>query len=88
MFAVLFAAVTAIAAPHNGDEFMLRQPDGSHVRVLVWGDEFYQTVENPDGYTLICDAVGWICYAGLSADGKEYVATGVCYTGQSRALGA
>jgi len=76
---------TAIAAPHDGEEFMLRQPDGSEVLVLVWGDEFYQTVESPDGYTLIRDEDGWITYASLSADGNEYVSTGVRYTNSSRA---
>jgi len=90
-----FAAVAALAfvfaanaAPHNGEEFLLRQPDGSLVRTLVWGDEFYQDVESPDGYTLVRGEDGWICYAELSADGSEYVSTGVRYTGGSRAPGA
>ncbi|MCL2218273.1 MAG: M6 family metalloprotease domain-containing protein [Chitinispirillia bacterium] len=83
---VLLAVNFATAAPHDGEEFALRQPDGSEVRVLVWGDEFYQTVESPDGYTLVRDADGWITYAQLSADGSEYVSTGVRYTGpQTRA---
>jgi M6 family metalloprotease-like protein len=55
--------------------------------VIVWGDEFYQDVESPDGYTLIRDSDGWICYAELSADGNEYVSTGVRYTSSSRAPG-
>jgi hypothetical protein len=75
----------AYAAPHNGEEFLLSQPDGSLVRTLIWGDEFYQDVESPDGYTLVRDKDGWICYAELSADGSEYVSTGVRYTGGSRA---
>jgi len=81
-----FAFVFAVhAAPHNGEEFSLSQPDGSSVRVVVWGDEFYQDVESPDGYTLVRDKDGWICYAELSADGSEYVSTGVRYTDNSRA---
>jgi M6 family metalloprotease-like protein len=90
VFAIAVAAVftTAVAAPVNGDEFRLKQPDGSFVPVKVWGDEFYQDVESLDGYTLIRDADGWICYAELSADGNEYVSTGVRYTGGSRASGA
>jgi M6 family metalloprotease-like protein len=60
---------------------MLRQPDGSLVPVHVFGDEFYQEVECPQGFTLIRDAEGWITYAGLSADGAEYVSTGVRYMG-------
>jgi len=68
------------AAPHNGDRFDLAQPDGSLVPVRVFGDEFYQDVESLDGFTLIRDSDGWICYAELSADGSEYVSTGVRYT--------
>jgi len=84
-----FAFVFAVnAAPHNGEEFLLRQPDGSLVRTIVWGDEFYQDVESPDGYTLVRDKDGWICYAELSADGSEYVSAGVRYTGGSRASGS
>jgi len=83
--AFIFAAV---AAPHNGDEFSFRQPDGSLVPVIVWGDEFYQTVESPDGYTLIRDADGWITYARLSADGDEFLSTGVRYMGPQSAAPA
>ncbi|MCL2689025.1 MAG: InlB B-repeat-containing protein [Chitinispirillia bacterium] len=79
---VLLAFVSAtIAAPHDGDEFELEQPDGSTVPVIVWGDEFYQTVECPEGFTLVRDASGWITYAALSADGSEFVSTGVRYMG-------
>ena len=89
-FVMLFGFVVWVsAAPINGGEFQFRQPDGSMVRVVVWGDEFYQDVESPDGYALVRDGDGWICYAELSADGSEYVATGVRYTGtgKSRAPG-
>jgi len=71
----------AFAAPHNGDLFDLAQPGGSLVPVRVFGDEFYQVVESLDGFTLIRDSDGWICYAKLGADGSEYVSTGVRYTG-------
>ena len=73
-----------ISAPHNGEEFELRQPDGSLVPVRVWGDEFYQDVECLEGFTLIRDPqTNWICYADLSPDGIEYVSTGVIYHGKS-----
>lgn len=71
-------AVTATAAPHWGDRFDLRQPDGTSVPVVVWGDEFYQHIESLDGYTLIRDPrSGVICYAKLAADGASLVSTGV-----------
>jgi hypothetical protein len=76
-----FAGIIPIAIfplfgyPHNGEHFLLEQPDGSQVEVAVFGDEYYQDIESPDGYTLIRDKRNWICYAALSADGREYGAT-------------
>ncbi|MBN1307757.1 MAG: M6 family metalloprotease domain-containing protein [Chitinispirillaceae bacterium] len=68
------------AAPHNGDLFELSQPDGSTVPVLVWGDEFYQRVETPDGYTLVRNKeTGWICYAELAPDSSELIPTDRIY---------
>ena len=72
-FAFLIPFSSSIAAPHEGEQFSLRQPDGTTVPVLVWGDEFHQDVESPDGYTLVRDKDGWICYAILSADENEYI---------------
>ena len=83
----IFIISSAIAAPHDGDRFDLAQPDGSLVPVRVFGDEFYQDVESLDGFTLIRDSDGWICYAELNADGSEYVSTGVRYTGGRAAAG-
>ncbi len=72
------AAALVWAAPHEGDEFILAQPDGSAVQVRVWGDEYYQHVENLAGYTLVRDqATGIICYALLAVDGLSFVSTGV-----------
>gem|GEM_PF-1077349 len=74
-------AAPLAAAPYDGEPFSLLQPDLTHVEVLVYGDEFYQRVESPDGYTLIRDPdTGWICYAERSADGFEFLSTGVVYT--------
>lgn len=71
---------TLLAAPYYGEEFHLAQPDGSNVPVLVWGDEFFQRVESPDGFTLIRDSIsGWICYAEVSTDSSELVSTGIKY---------
>jgi len=68
----------AQAAPVFGKEYDLRQPDGSTVRVKIWGDEFYQHVESLDGYTLIRDPkTGFICYADLSKDKEDLVSTGI-----------
>jgi M6 family metalloprotease-like protein len=75
---LLLTATAVQAAPHHGDPFVLEQPDGTEVSVRVWGDEFYQRIENIDGYTLIRDPrTGQICYADLAADGRSFVSTGV-----------
>jgi M6 family metalloprotease-like protein len=80
---VLFTPVNVFAAPYNGEEMEFTQPDGSTVTVLLFGDELHIEAESPDGYTLIRDDDGWICYAKLSANGDEYVSTGVPYTGKN-----
>jgi M6 family metalloprotease-like protein len=69
-----------VAAPHYGTPWKLKQPDGALVDVRIWGDEYYQVVETPDGYTLMRDPRNdWIVYADLSADGNELVPTNVRY---------
>jgi M6 family metalloprotease-like protein len=75
---VVLLARQSLAAPVWGEQFDLRQPDGSMVKVKIWGDEFYQIVESLDGYTLIRDAqTKEICYAVLSDDKNELLSTGV-----------
>jgi len=78
LFLVLFAAVPAAAAPLAGDVVPIRQPDGTLVDVVVWGDEFYAVAETRDGFALTPDAAtGFLCYARLSDDGRTLVSTGV-----------
>lgn len=80
--AVIFISMTAKAAPYSGDIFELKQPDNSHVKVKVFGDEFYQRVESLDGYTLIRDSkTGWICYAEQNVDQSDFISTGRVYLG-------
>lgn len=76
---ILFCfALPAHGAPVFGEEFDLRQPDGTFVPVLIWGDEYYQVVESLDGYTLVRDPqTQVICYATLSPDKTELLSTGL-----------
>jgi M6 family metalloprotease-like protein len=68
------------AAPVWNEPFEFRQPDGSLVKVVVSGDEFYQDVQTPDGYPLVRDpGTQWICYAKRSPDGNNWVSTGIVY---------
>lgn len=78
VIAVLLFTNRSHAVPVFGEIFDLRQPDGSTIKVRVWGDEFYRVVESLDGYTLIRDPESQeICYAELSVDGNDLVSTGV-----------
>jgi len=70
------------AAPINDARFDFLQPDGSKVPVVVSGDEYYQHVETPDGFTLVRDSItGWICYADLSSDSSRLTASSRVYRG-------
>lgn len=75
--------ISVQAAPHHGDAFDLKQPDGTFIPVKVWGDEYYQRVESLDGYTLIRNSESWICYARLNADRSAFIATPLRYTGKT-----
>ncbi|MEO0224963.1 MAG: M6 family metalloprotease domain-containing protein, partial [candidate division WOR-3 bacterium] len=56
------------------------QPDGSKVKVVLYGDEYYMRGESLDGYTVIRDTqTGWICYADINEDGSEFISTGIIY---------
>jgi M6 family metalloprotease-like protein len=85
MLALHFVVFQSLqAAPIFNKEYELRQPDGSFVRTIVSGDEFYQDVETVDGYSLIRDSVTkWICYAKVSSDGQTLISTGIVYTTKS-----
>lgn len=73
----ILCALPVSAIPVFGEIFNDRQPDGVAVRIRVWGDEFYSFVESLDGYTLVRQADGWICYAMRSADGRQLLSSGI-----------
>lgn len=69
-----------MAEAYHGQIRPFKQPDGTTVEVKLYGNEYYMRAEGLDGYTLIRDkTTSWICYASLSADGKELVSTGLIY---------
>ena len=82
---IILLSTTAKAAPYENGKFSFEQPDKSLVDVVSTGDEFFQHTESPDGYTLIRNQEGWICYAELSEDGDKLVATDTVYTSSSEA---
>ncbi len=73
---------TTFAAQYNGDIMDFPQPDGSTVQVKLFGNEYYMRGESLDGYTLVRDEDGWLCYAELGEDG-DLVSTGIHYSSTS-----
>src|SRR5512142_182146 len=79
--ACLVAAHAALAYPHRGEHFTLRQPDGTPVEVVVTGDEYFARAESTDGFALAVDPrTHEICYAKPGPDG-DLVSTGIRYAG-------
>jgi M6 family metalloprotease-like protein len=75
---LVFSAQALWAAPVNGKQFRLPQPDGTFVDVRIWGDEFYGVTETLDGYTLVRDPQTlFFCYADLTPDRDDLISTGV-----------
>lgn len=82
LLACLFLFSTTFSAPHWGTITELEQPDGSVIKALMYGDEFYGWFETPDGYTIIKDPkTGWFCYAVLS-ENEELVSSSIKYLGE------
>jgi len=66
---VVAGLMRVVGAPFAG-EFQFRQPDGTLIRLLGEGDEFYAHFETPDGYTVVFDPrLRAYCYARLSPQG-------------------
>ncbi|QNU68190.1 M6 family metalloprotease domain-containing protein [Ruminiclostridium herbifermentans] len=84
---ISFLGSGVYAAPYVDRIIEFKQPDNSVVEVKVTGDEYYQHVESPDGYTLCRDPeTGWICYADLNSDQTELVSSGEIYRGVNNAI--
>ncbi len=81
---LLMTMTILYAAPMQGEVlYNIKQPDGKNVSVLYFGDEFFVTMESPDGYTLIENSDGWLTYAMLNADKSAYIPTDNIYSGVS-----
>jgi M6 family metalloprotease-like protein len=70
---------SSFAAPYGpeGKAADYRQPDGTIVKVRVFGDEFYAVAETTEGYTVVFDNDKVLTYGNVSADGKNMVSTGI-----------
>ena len=68
---LLTASLQMSAIPARGTARTVRQPDGTEIRIVVSGDEFYRMVRTEDGAAVIEDADGYWCYAFYDIQGTK-----------------
>lgn len=75
---VLAAGLTPVkaqAAPLNGEVLDFEQPDGTPIKLKVYGD-FYARFETLDGFTVVKDPESnYYTYAEMSPDGQDLLPT-------------
>ncbi len=77
------AVVSADAMPARRGLTVMTQSDGSRVSVNIYGDEYSSMYLSADGYLLLPDASGDLCFAVVSADGRGVVASDMKATDQA-----
>lgn len=81
---VLFfaAAQTAQGVPAFPGLISFTQPDGAKLNVYLRGDEKVHWAETEDGYSLLYDEAGYLCYA-VPTEGGGMMASGLRATNES-----
>lgn len=72
----LFAFESLVAVPAKQTPITITQPDGRVLTYVLRGDEVVSWCESSDGYTLLANSEGVLCYAMLDKD-KNLVPSGV-----------
>ena len=72
----LFAFESLVAVPAKQTPITITQPDGRVLTYVLRGDEVVSWYESSDGYTLLVNSEGVLCYAMLDKD-KNLVSSGV-----------
>ena len=72
----LFAFERLVAVPAKQTPITITQPDGRVLTYILKGDEVVSWCESSDGYTLLANSEGVLCYAMLDKD-KNLVSSGV-----------
>lgn len=72
----LFAFESLLAVPAKQTPITITQPDGRVLTYVLRGDEVVSWCESSDGYTLLANSEGVLCYAMLDKD-KNLVSSGV-----------
>jgi M6 family metalloprotease-like protein len=79
LFVTLASCLGVVAAapfPPEGRPITWNKPDGSSVKLRVFGDEYYARTETEDGYTVVYDETdNSYHYAKVAADGSALVAS-------------
>lgn len=70
-FALSFvlSSLISVAVPAYPGLINFSQPDGSKLNIYLRGDEKVHWAETEDGYSLLYDSHGYLCYAVRNADG-------------------
>ena len=72
----LFVFESLVAVPAKQTPITITQPDGRVLTYILKGDEVVSWCESSDGYTLLANSEGVLCYAMLDKD-KNLVSSGV-----------
>ncbi len=72
----LFAFESLVAVPAKQTPITITQSDGRVLTYILKGDEVVSWCESSDGYTLLANSEGVLCYAMLDKD-KNLVSSGV-----------
>ena len=76
LIVTLFAFESLVAVPAKQTPITITQPDGRVLTYILKGDEVVSWCESSDGYTLLANSEGVLCYAMLDKD-KNLVSSGV-----------
>lgn len=71
LFFLLAASLQVRAIPAQGTVRTVRQPDGSEIRIVVSGDEFYRIVRTEDGCAVTKGRDGYWDYAFYDINGRK-----------------
>ena len=72
VFLLGFFCLEMAAIPVRHRQIDVKQPDGSVVTVIQYGDEWMHWATTPDGAAVIKGENGYICYATFDAEGRRF----------------
>ncbi len=70
VLSALFGSSVALSVPAMPGLRTVKQPDGTEIKLRLWGDEWLHGYETPDGYTVVKDSNGYYVYAVRDKSGN------------------